>query len=44
MEVRPLEESGGSFGSPDGVVEIWLMLLKVDGLGGTADTGGDRPL
>ena len=44
MEVRPLEESGGSYGSPIGIVEVRLMLLKVDGWGGMADTGGGRPL
>ena len=34
----------GSYGSLDGIVEVWLTLLKADGWGGSADTGGDRPL
>ena len=34
----------GSCGSLDGIVEARLTLLKVDGWGGSADTGGDRPL
>ena len=34
----------GSCGSLDGIVEVRLTLLKVDGWGGSADTGGDRPL
>ena len=44
MEVRLLEESGGSCGSPVGIVEVRLALLKVDGWRGMEDTGDDRSL
>ena len=33
-----------SCGSLDGIVEVQLTLLKADGWGGSADTGGNRPL
>ena len=34
----------GSYGSLDGIVKVRLTLLKVDGWGGSTDTGGGQPL